>query len=366
MHKFNGMPKANFSLFLRECGCFNNPRPQAHLKQWVKQYISYYLGPLRIKLAVRKTTFLVGYQYISKWNMNMNPIVKFAVKLRGSLNKPGNYNFIKDVAISDRVPKIIHQTYHNKTLPLALEQNTNKLRQDNPDWELRLYDDDDIDHYIQTKFPDLHSIYKKINSNYGAAKADFFRYLVVYAEGGVYLDIKSNAEKPLDSIIKASDKYILSHWPRSYPKIMLGQHIDISNPIGEFQQWHVISVAGHPFLKAVINNVCNNILHYNPFFHEFGAFGVFNLTGPIAYTETIYPLLSKYPYRLEKDHLDIGLIYCAIDQTNTLSGHHKVFTKKHYSKLEEPVVNQTKLMSILFYAIKPTFKFTKSNLKKIM
>jgi transposase len=34
MHKFNGEPKANFVLFLKECEWrFNNPTPQAKLAQ---------------------------------------------------------------------------------------------------------------------------------------------------------------------------------------------------------------------------------------------------------------------------------------------------------------------------------------------
>lgn len=43
MRKFNGVPKANFGLFLKECEWrFNNPAPQAQLvqlKQWVKQHM---------------------------------------------------------------------------------------------------------------------------------------------------------------------------------------------------------------------------------------------------------------------------------------------------------------------------------------
>ena len=43
MRKFNGVPKANFGLFLKQCEWrFNNPTPQAQLlqlKQWVKQHM---------------------------------------------------------------------------------------------------------------------------------------------------------------------------------------------------------------------------------------------------------------------------------------------------------------------------------------
>ena len=43
MRKFNGVPKAHFGLFLKECEWrFNNPSPQSQLeqlKQWAKMYI---------------------------------------------------------------------------------------------------------------------------------------------------------------------------------------------------------------------------------------------------------------------------------------------------------------------------------------
>lgn len=44
MRKFNGVPRENFPLFLKECEWrFNNPDPRAQLiqvKQWVKQYLT--------------------------------------------------------------------------------------------------------------------------------------------------------------------------------------------------------------------------------------------------------------------------------------------------------------------------------------
>ena len=44
MRKFNGVPKAHFGLFLKECEWrFNNPSPQAQLKQ-LKQWVELYMG----------------------------------------------------------------------------------------------------------------------------------------------------------------------------------------------------------------------------------------------------------------------------------------------------------------------------------
>lgn len=44
MRKFNGVPKENFPLFLKECEWrFNNPHPKAQLKQ-LKQWVKHYMG----------------------------------------------------------------------------------------------------------------------------------------------------------------------------------------------------------------------------------------------------------------------------------------------------------------------------------
>ena len=114
----------------------------------------------------------------------MNILAKLALNLRGSLNKPSNCDFVVDIKMGEQIPKIIHQTYYNKNLPIQIQANINHLKNENPDWDFRLYDDDDIEKYIQSHFPQLLTIYKKINPNYGAAKADFFRYIVMYKDGG--------------------------------------------------------------------------------------------------------------------------------------------------------------------------------------
>jgi mannosyltransferase OCH1-like enzyme len=55
----------------------------------------------------------------------------------------------------------------------------------------------------------VNNAYKKIIPN--AARADLFRYCLIYEKGGVWLDIKS-AAKPLCDLIKKYDKLIFSTW----------------------------------------------------------------------------------------------------------------------------------------------------------
>jgi mannosyltransferase OCH1-like enzyme len=111
------------------------------------------------------------------------------------------------------IPKIIHQTFSaQRDMPDFLAVNIAQLRQMNPGWEYRLYEDEDCARFIRENYDaDIYRLYEAIHPDYGAARADFFRYLLLYREGGVYLDIKSGCARPLDDIVQESDEFLLSH-----------------------------------------------------------------------------------------------------------------------------------------------------------
>ncbi|MCG8345749.1 MAG: hypothetical protein MI685_11415 [Chlorobiales bacterium] len=226
------------------------------------------------------------------------------------------------------IPKIIHQTYYRKKLPSELDKIVQELRENNPGWEYRFYDDQDIEGYISQNYGDkILGYYHRINNVYGAARADLFRYLLMYKEGGVYLDIKSTIAKPLDEILAAEDQFLLCGWDNHKVHKEL-QVIDG----GEYQQWHIICAPGSPFLRAVICAVLANIDSYKPWRQGVGKIGVLRVTGPIAYTLAIAPLLSKYPYRYERTNKAFALVYSA-----TRKSHKKIY-KKHYSKQTATII----------------------------
>ncbi len=285
---------------------------------------------------------------------------------RKNLNQVKDYGYTKTITMGQTIPKVIHQTYFTKTLPEAIQKNVDHIRAINPDWEYRLYDDADIDVYIRQNFPELFAIFKKINPSYGAAMADFFRYLLLYKEGGVYLDIKSSMAKPLNDIILEDDKYLLSYWQNDEGDIMknMGKYIDISDPLGELQQWYLITVPGHPFLKSVIETVCRNIESYNPFINHGGQLGTFRVTGPIAYSLAIAPYLKQYPHRLVRSNHNLHLIYNIFTASATHE-HHTIF-KKHYSKLKEPVVLPSKFVKSILNVYLPLSEIFGSFIKRLI
>ncbi len=164
----------------------------------------------------------------------MKVLINYFRQLRESLNRPGNHSYVTERIMGNSVPKVIHQIYFDKNLSPELLENVKQLKLMNPDWSHKLHDDRDIENYIKLHYPNLLSTYHKINPIYGAAKADFFRYLLIYNEGGVYLDIKSSASKPLSEIIRNGDLYLLSNWKNELgePYENTGLHHRISNKYG--------------------------------------------------------------------------------------------------------------------------------------
>jgi hypothetical protein len=237
---------------------------------------------------------------------------------------------------TDGVPRIIHQTFHTRELPPELADSLAAIRRGNPDWRHQFYDDADIRHFIDDRYgPAVLDYFDAINPKYRAARADFFRYLVVYAEGGVYLDAKSLPTRPLGEVIRPDDQFLISQWDNGpdggYPGWGLDPEV-AQVPGGEFQQWYVAAAAGHPFLRAVLERVLRNLRTYNPGLHGVGQRGVLRVTGPIAYTRAIHPLLERHPHRYVDSRADLGFEYSIYGK----EGHKQAFGG-HYSQLTDPI-----------------------------
>ena len=134
----------------------------------------------------------------------------------------------------------------------------------NPEYEYQFFNDDDIDRFIKAEFDtDIYVQYKKLNI--GAAKADFFRYAILYKKGGIYLDIDSLAKSKFRNWINNDDSAVITKE---------------RNP-GLYVQWALIYDKGHPFLKMVLDVVVENIKN-NRYPHD-----VLNMTGPNVYSKVI-------------------------------------------------------------------------------
>ncbi|KAA8733307.1 hypothetical protein F4V57_08770 [Acinetobacter qingfengensis] len=262
---------------------------------------------------------------------------------------------MKNISI-DHIPKTIHQTYHSTVLPVEIKRIVERLKLKNPDWEYKFYDDNQCSLYILKNYgKEMLNLYNLINPSYGAAKADFFRYLLLYKEGGIYLDIKSSCEIPLSELIKPEDEFFISNWPNENGEFKrAGLKIELRHiPYGEYQQWYIITKPNSPFLKAVIDHVIYNIKHYNPWKHSVAKRGVLKLTGPIVYTLAIHPLRPNFSHRYARSHQIFSLEYTLLKNN---SDHIKIM-RNHYSLISEPIILPRTNYEIFSYKTFIIFRF---------
>jgi inositol phosphorylceramide mannosyltransferase catalytic subunit len=230
-----------------------------------------------------------------------------------------------------KIPRIIHQTVPDKSdIGPFVKNQIQKLKNMNPNWEHVLYDDKQVDKFINQYYPQYYKDYKSINPKYGPARADFFRYLIIYEFGGVYLDSKSGVTMPLDQIIKLDDTFVFQCTHTKNPQKI--NYFDGK----ELNQWVIISTPKNPLIKAVIDQMIKNIR--NPVMKiKTGKQGVLAITGPHMYTNTIAPLLLKYQHRrILPDSMSSPFIYSSLKKKKYHGSDYS--SKPHYTTLNELII----------------------------
>jgi mannosyltransferase OCH1-like enzyme len=232
-----------------------------------------------------------------------------------------------------KIPFIVHQTFYTTDLPVEIIRTIIHNKKICPRFKFCFYNDEQCEIFIKTNFDDnVYNAYLKLNKAYGAMRADFFRYCVLYKMGGVYLDIKSMITKPLGLIINPDDVCILDiprnnlePWRRNNPT---------------YEQWLLIFAPQHPYLKHMIDQMVNDIENnYQPTINGYemnSKTKVLLLTGPDAFTRAInsYIQLNNTIH-----HKNIDYISFSKRHNGEYLSMYK--DKKHYSQVNLPLYNSS-------------------------
>lgn len=241
---------------------------------------------------------------------------------------------------SKDINKTIYRTYYDLSFKSSFQKAIDATQKNMPYYEQVYYDDDDIEDFIRIHYSErILKAYLSINSDYGPARADFFRYLIIYKYGGIYLDIKSSIVKDIREEIekypnhlftsKGRDKII--DYPNNFGILpVLRNNYNWSDfsgiKYGEYNNWHIIAPAGHPVLGKMIQQIVSNIelgLKEKDMYNH-GEYSVLALTGPLLYTK----IIEKYKdnnVMIKESSFDNKLRYRFFD-------HNNIGSKKHYSQ----------------------------------
>lgn len=144
------------------------------------------------------------------------------------------------------IPKIIFRTapFEFDKLPGVIIKNMSLMTKINPDYSQVYFSDNDVIDFIEENFPEYMEYYDLIIP--GAFKADFWRLLVLYKYGGVYIDIGYMPVTKLDDFMDVySDEFIV---PVDVPYAKQGLH-----------NAFICSFPQHPFIKMCIDQIVLNI-----------------------------------------------------------------------------------------------------------
>lgn len=130
-------------------------------------------------------------------------------------------------------------------------------------------------------------------------KADFFRYLILLARGGVYSDIDTSA-------LKSAVEWIPESVPREAVGLVIGIEADPDRPDWhewysrriQFCQWTIQSKPGHPVLREVVAQITAETLKRkrSGLLAKFDDKNVIEFTGPAVWTDTIMEYFNDSRY----------------------------------------------------------------------
>ncbi|KAI1920941.1 CSG1/SUR1-like protein [Ophidiomyces ophidiicola] len=139
------------------------------------------------------------------------------------------------------IPKIIHQTYKNESIPEIWQEAQQSCIDLHPDYEYRLWTDLKADEFIATEYPWFLETFR--NYRYPIQRADAIRYFILTFYGGIYIDLDDGCNRRLDPLL-------------GYPAwVRKTNPTGISNDI-------MGSVPQHPFFRRVIDSLQDYNRHW--------------------------------------------------------------------------------------------------------
>jgi len=216
----------------------------------------------------------------------------------------------------------------------VLKDNIEFVKNQNPLYNVILYDTKKVNDYLKKKNSTYYRIFNLLNPKFANLLANYFRYVILYEEGGVYLDIKSRPNKPIDEIINQNSKlwlcfasakeldiqscFMMSEKNSIYFKKVIevfNCNVGIYNSLKiniDSPKKNCLKLFGTYMLADMVREQKKNIEFSNSeyilvksrYWRKFGVFSCYkNLSSNRIFSSKHYDLYNKPAYRTVKEHL---------------------------------------------------------------
>lgn len=200
------------------------------------------------------------------------------------------------------IPRVIHQTWKDKCLPVPQEWPESWC-QKNPGWDYRLWTDDDLLHLVREYYPSLEPLYHSYSLQ--IQRADLGRYLILHQCGGLYADIDTDCIGSAQMLHKET-RVILCCEPSEQIDIATVHGLDrlLFNGV-------IASPKGHDFWDHVLR-VAKRARHADPL--------VLESTGPLMLTGAAQSYPHPEKLSINSCHLFTPVTSAGTDSADPISG----------------------------------------------
>jgi mannosyltransferase OCH1-like enzyme len=154
-----------------------------------------------------------------------------------------------------------------------------------PQWEFLFYSDGDAREFVNREFKDYIELYDWCPRP--VMKADLFRLLVVFRQGGFYLDTDLQLSKKLNPLCREKAVFAFEHeidvknFNRRYPKWLRAgeERLTLAN-------YAFGAEAGHPFLAAILDELVYRTQTFEA--EHCNDLDILHATGPDLVTSVYY------------------------------------------------------------------------------
>ena len=221
----------------------------------------------------------------------------------------------------------IIQTWKSRELPSHYIPFYENLMKHKNNCNYLFFDDNDIVKFIQTKMPTYYDFFK--NLQFKIQQIDFFRYLVIYYYGGLYLD--------LDVFID-SDLQDLQLYDCAFPIEL--KNINDTLLVNKNQNFLIGNYAfyakpRHPFIKSIIDHITNPKITIQDI--ELGCLNNNDPSEQVFVYYTTGPILVSYAYSNYADKNSITLLQTEPFKDNCFGkyGSHKMYGSWKTSNIKD-------------------------------
>lgn len=190
--------------------------------------------------------------------------------------------------MTGNIPKVLHQTWRTAELPTSFKAFRESWLNHHRGWQHQIYDDDRIHRIIRDRLPGWMPTFEALPLP--IMRADFFRYLIVFLDGGLYADIDTISYQPCDELLEGAGCVLGTEMRVSRSsRIAFGytRPTQIANFI-------FAATPEHPFLGSIIESVARRATSSavrDDFVQE--------TTGPRMFTRTAYSFLEAQPHSIK-------------------------------------------------------------------